>query len=301
MKFLSKGDMLLLLAAVIWGLSFPLLRNLSLEIGILNIVPMRFIIAAVFLILFYSKKIKTFNKRDILAGLLNALILMCAFYTLAYGQTLTTAINSSFIIGLNLVAVPLLSVIMLKKKPSVKLIGAIIIALTGTVILSGGLSMSFNIGDMFAFVSMLFYSIHIIVSDRFISRGVQPLSLGVMQIVWAAVLNIPVLFVAGVKKELFQPVVLIQVLLLGVICTAVAFILLILAQKDVTPSKVSILLGAEPVSGGLFSALIPDFWSQSSDRQSFHYACYNFCGGQTEVKKGNIYREGYFIVKSFLF
>ncbi|MCX7842521.1 MAG: EamA family transporter [Clostridia bacterium] len=254
-----KGDLLLILATAIWGISFPLMRNLSRWGGVMNLVTLRFIIASIFLYLIFYKKVNSIDMKNLIFSFFNGLLLMLSFMVLAFGQTYASALNSSFIMGLTIVFVPLLASFILKKKLSKANLAAIVISLLGIFFISGGIRLSIGAGEIIIFASMLLFSCHIVQSDHFISKGADTVTVGVMQNVCAALLSIPIWLVTGIGEVEITRLVIIQLIVLGVFCTAIAFTLMICAQKYMPPSRVGLILGAEPVFGAVFSVIIPDF------------------------------------------
>jgi drug/metabolite transporter (DMT)-like permease len=112
--FLS--DMALLFVTMVWGISFPLIRNALSTISDTSYLFYRFLIAAVcvlpFLIFYHKKMTKQLLKSGSLLGFMLFLVIFLTVNTLK----VTSAVNVSFFTGASVALVPLLSVVIYKIK-----------------------------------------------------------------------------------------------------------------------------------------------------------------------------------------
>ena len=104
------------------------------------------------------------------------------------GLFTTSASNSGFITGLNVVMVPVISAILLKKKPDRASFIGVLIAFVGLFFLSGGLNLNFNIGDLLTLLCSICWAFQIIFIDKFTEKEDAPL-LAIMQIGFTGIVS----------------------------------------------------------------------------------------------------------------
>lgn len=101
-----KADLFLLLITAIWGASFTLMKNVLEVIPSFAYLSLRFIIATIVLVVIYYKNLRTASKKVIVYGCIIGLMLFGGMALQVSGLYYTTASNSAFITGLNVVMVP---------------------------------------------------------------------------------------------------------------------------------------------------------------------------------------------------
>ncbi len=121
-----RGIFALLLVTLVWGTTFPAMKDLSLHFSPIWIVAIRFSVAG----LLPSPFLLRAKSADFVAGgLLGATLFVCYMLQLS-GLTLTSSNRNAFITGLNVLVVPLLGLAM-GKIPERKIVIAIALAIGG--------------------------------------------------------------------------------------------------------------------------------------------------------------------------
>jgi len=174
------------------------------------------------------------------------------------GLYTTSASNSGFITGLNVVMVPVFSAIMLRKKPDRASFIGVVIAFAGLFFLSGGLNFNFNIGDFLTFLCSICWALQIIFIDKF-NQNEDASLLAIIQMYFIGIAGALfwIAFDAG-KPVIINGTSAIILLITGVLGSALAFGGQTIAQKDTTPTHTALIFTAEPVFAGLFAMIIPD-------------------------------------------
>jgi drug/metabolite transporter (DMT)-like permease len=174
------------------------------------------------------------------------------------GLYTTSASNSGFITGLNVVIVPVIAAILLKKKPDRASFVGITIAFTGLFFLSGGLNFNFNYGDFLTFLCAICWAFQIIFIDKFLQTEDASL-LAIIQIAFIGVASMGFWLTADSGKPVeINSTVVIILLITAVLGTALAFGGQTIAQKDTTPAHTALILTAEPVFAAIFAMIIPN-------------------------------------------
>ena len=141
------ADMGLLFVALFWGAGFVAGKFALEGMGPLNITAYRYAGAALLMLLLCLRRLRRITKKMILwAGLIG--FLMFLGNTLqTIGLQYTTPGKQSFIISLYTVLVPLLSWILLRVRPSRRILAAAFIALAGIALLTLKDDFTIGLGD----------------------------------------------------------------------------------------------------------------------------------------------------------
>lgn len=252
-----KADILLLVIAAVWGSSFTLMKNVLDHIPSFAYLALRFIIAAVILIVIFHKNFKLINKRVLLYGVITGLMLFGGMALQVTGLYFTTASNSAFITGLNVVMVPIIAAAFFRRRPDLSSIIGVILAFAGLFFLSGGLDFRFNIGDLLTLFCAICFALQIIFIDRF-TREQDSILLGVLQITFAALMYTGVWVTTDPQPFAVDWTIIVTLLITGVFGTALAYTGQTVVQKYTSPTHTALILTAEPVFGALFALCIPN-------------------------------------------
>jgi drug/metabolite transporter (DMT)-like permease len=112
-----RADISLLVITAIWGSSFTLMKNVLDHMPPFAYLSLRFIVAAIVLAVVFYKKLKTVNRKTVYFGCIIGLVVFGGMALQVYGLSYTTASNSAFITGTNVIMVPVISAMFLRKKP----------------------------------------------------------------------------------------------------------------------------------------------------------------------------------------
>ncbi len=226
-----KGNLMLLLTALIWGTAFVAQSTGMDHVGPFTYNGIRNLIAAVVLIpviaffdrmraegtlsapdaeissppdadtaanagagsIALSSKTAAVNRRSRLDGIVCGIFLFIASSLQQYGISMTTAGKAGFITALYIVIVPVLGIFLHKKISPVVWI-SVAIAVTGFYFLSIKEGFTIGTGDLLVLGCAIFFSFHILVIDHFNEDGIDGVRMSQAQFLTVAVLSIlPVL------------------------------------------------------------------------------------------------------------
>ncbi len=252
-----KADALLLIITVVWGSSFPLMKMILSYLPAFGYMALRFLLAAFILAAIFHRNFRHFRKRTLLYGCILGLFMFAGMALQVNGLFTTTASNSGFITGLNVVIVPFISAFILKKKPDGASLIGVLTAFVGLFFLSGGLSFKFNIGDLLTFLCSICWAFQIIFIDRFTEKEDAPL-MAIMQVGFTGVISAVIWLAFDFKPAVFNGTSVTIILITAVLGTALAFGGQTIAQKDTTPTHTALIFAAEPVFAAIFAMIIPN-------------------------------------------
>ncbi len=241
----------LLYASAIWGTTFFMVKNVLQYIDPVILCSYRFLLAALILMFFLI-----YNRLPLFSNLKEGLILGFFLWLIYISQTIglvfTTASNAAFITGLFIVFIPIFLFIFFKKKPNLKSLLAITIALCGLNFLTGGLIHA-NKGDLITLITAFAYALHVLFADKYVKKDINPYTLCFQQFLFVSILSFLTAFLFRLPFSIAKTSVIWIILFLTIFPTLSAFVIQLVAQKNTAPIKVSLIFALEPVFGAIFA------------------------------------------------
>ncbi|MDR2514381.1 MAG: DMT family transporter [Christensenellaceae bacterium] len=246
----------LLLAALIWGFAFVIVKNTVDLVPPFYMMALRFTLAGALMALIFMKKMIRLSLADLKAGWVLGLFLFASYALQTVGIKYTTAGKNAFLTTIYVVLAPFLHWLLERVRPGRKVAAAAGLALAGIGLLSLNGDLSVNLGDGLTIGCGLTFAVHLVLVARYAKRH-DPLVMTVLQLGVAALLSWAVAPFAegGFPVAAFEPEALGGLIYLGVLSTSVAFALQNIGQKYVEPSVAAILLSCESLFGVLSSTL----------------------------------------------
>ncbi|WP_337878613.1 DMT family transporter [Rheinheimera sp.] len=255
-----QANLMLLLAAAIWGLGFVAQR-----LGMDYLEPyafnaLRFLIGALSLLplIYWYKntgRLGAYDKKALLwAALPVGAVLFIAASLQQVGLLYTSAANAGFITGLYMVLVPVLGLLLGQRTSANTWLGAGI-AISGLYLLSVGDNFTVNLGDLLQLIGALFWAAHLLCIDHY-TKKVPPILLACLQFVVCGLLSAIVALSIETPTPA-QAVAAWQPLLFsGVVSVGIAYTLQVLAQKHAHPAHAAIILSLETVFAAIGGVLL---------------------------------------------
>lgn len=255
-----KGNLLLLLTAMIWG-SALVAQSVSMDlIGPFTFQCMRSILGSLVLlpvIAVFSKRSEQ-TPQDKKTQWIGGVVCGCVFFVAGslqqIGLCYTSAGKAGFITALYIVLVPIAG-IFFRRRVGWNVWISVLLALVGLYLLCVTEALSVGTGDFLVFVSSIAFAAHILVIDHF-SPKTDGVKLSCIQFaVNAALSGIGMLLVE-------EPVVSaiaacwLPICYTGILSCGLAYTLQIIGQKYTEPTVASLLLSLESVFSVLFGWLL---------------------------------------------
>ena len=237
----------LILAALLFGSTFIIVKNLLNDLSPTTVVFLRYLIASILFLGFGGIPSKEHMKPGILMGL----FLWIGYITQTQGLLTTSTINSGIVTGFYIVLTPIFSKFINKTTIGRKnYIGSTFGFLGIFLIAINNIDQLF--GNLFTLICASGYALHIVMVERFI-QGKNISQLMFIQSMVGGLLCIPFLKFneIGISLDLLYPI-----LFLGLLVNFCAFYLQLFGQKFINASTASLLFGLE----GVFALLIGVFY-----------------------------------------
>ncbi len=251
-----RGNLLLLITAVVWGISF-----VSQSVGMDYIEPNTFngirtvlggiaLLPVVFAIDRTKKKNGTYEKCDrkklLLYGAICGVLLCVASTLQTYGLKETTAGKSGFITALYIIFVAIIGAFT-GRKLSFKIASGVVLSVIGMYFLClFGETINFCFGDFLTLLCAVIFALHILVIDK-VSPKVDGVKLSCTQFFIAGSINLVIMFLFESPDIALIKQCVGAILYSGIMSCGVAYTLQIVGQKYTDPTSASMLMSLESV------------------------------------------------------
>ena len=253
-----QANGLLLLAAVIWGSTFVVQQVGTGGLKTISFTGIRMLVGAFFVLPFAWRQYRQLvqNGSSIEASgwfgiVCTGVVLFTAAALQQYGIFHTTVTNAGFLTALYVPLVPIISLLVLRRKIHWSAWPASVLCLAGTYIMSGAQAIDLKIGDVWVIGSSFFWACHVILVGTMAVRTRAPIVVACGQF-----------FVCGMCGTILGIVVeqpsfvdlqtgLFGVLYAGMLSTGIGFTLQAIAQRFTHEADAAIILSSETVFAAL--------------------------------------------------
>ncbi|MFI8368998.1 DMT family transporter [Streptomyces sp. NPDC085466] len=251
-------DLPLLLVAVFWGGSYLAAKGITTSHTVVAVLVLRFALVVPVLVAAGWKGLRALTGAQWRGAALLGLVLAGIFLLETYGVVHTSATNAGLIISLTMIFTPLAEAAVTRQRPSRGFLGAAALSVAGVVLLTQGAGFTApSLGDLLILLAAVARTVHVLAMARIKAvRSADSLSLTTVQL-GTAVLVFAVLAAAGggttpwAAALDFGPRAWAGLVFLSVFCTLFAFFVQMWAVRRTSPSRVSLLLGTEPLWAAL--------------------------------------------------
>ena len=249
-----RADILILMAAVIWGVAFVFQKTAMDHMGPFLFIASRALVAALILAPLALLAERSVQRCDnakglgdlvALAGVGGVLFFLGAAAQQAGLQTATVT-NTGFLTGLYVVFTPLVAWVINRKAPSVVVWPAIGASFVGAWLLGGGSLGAFSRGDGLVALCSIFWAAHVVATGR-ASRYGNAAMFTAVQFATVAVLGLACAFAFETVSLAQVRAGWIEIAFVGVLSSALTFTLLTIAMRHTPPAEASIIASFEMV------------------------------------------------------
>lgn len=259
----------LLLAAIIWGLSFTIVRWTLEGFSTTQLLFWRFLLAfflgEILFFIFKRKELKS-SFSDAKISFVPGIALGISLITQTYGLIYTTATNSGFITSLYVVILPFIAFVFFKHDIKWRhlILGLFAFVGMGLMLNLDGSTLSlshFNKGDLITLIAAFTAAVQILVISVVSSKIKNSFRYNTYQSFWTLIAVIPFLIFEmqfskiGIYPDNPSPRSILSLLSLAILVSLIAFSLQVLAQKKLTATTASMLCLLEGPFAFVFAAI----------------------------------------------
>lgn len=259
-----RANLMLLVAALIWGSTFVAQTTASDTVEPFTFLFSRSFIGFLFLIpvisFFNYRENKTLldgqekrtlkpTKLTLVAGLLCGVALVVASYCQQKGITLMTdnaSGKAGFITALYIVFTPIFGVMLKRRIPKI-IVVCVPIATLGFYLLCVKSGFYVELGDFMTLISAFFFTFHILIIDYFMEKGADPVKTSCIQFLVVGIISLILAFIF--EKPNFSIIwnAKLEIMYAGFLSSGIAYTLQIMAQKNADPTSATLIMSLESV------------------------------------------------------
>ncbi|MYM94359.1 DMT family transporter [Duganella vulcania] len=259
-----RGIAALLIVTLVWGTTFPAMKNMTGYLSASWIVLCRFALAGLLLSPFMWRAKWNDVRWGIVAG---AVLFLCYVFQIE-GLALTSSNRNAFVTGLNVLVPPLLGVLMGARLER-RIVVALVLALAGLFVLCWEGSFTWGRGDTLALLCALFFGIYVKLMESttrkveklMVLTASQILTVAVCAAIWLLIREVP-LGLAERSQDLPDYVSYIgkglriyglNLAYLGVVATAAIISLQTWGQSHSSANEAAVIYAFEPACAAIFA------------------------------------------------
>lgn len=251
-----RSELALLLAVLLWGTSFIVMKRSLDTISPGLLILVRFAIASLLVYLLFRRRI-AFTWQSLLKGLAIGVPEFLGFILQVSGLALTTASKNAFITGLCVVVGPLLSLVFLHEKQSLRVAGALALAVAGLWVISFGFTLdvgAMSKGDFLTLLSALAFGVQVLMIHVFSDHD-SFASTTFFQLLVVALCSLAYVLLRH-ESLVVNPAAWPSLLYLAVFTTVIALLLQNRFQHEVSVAQASLLYSLEPVVATILAVVL---------------------------------------------
>ncbi len=263
-----RANIMLLIAALIWGSTFVAQTTASdtVEpftflfsrsfIGFLFLIP----VIAIFnfqgnkkLIVGEQKQTLIPSKLTIVAGILCGVALTIASFCQQKGISLMTdnaSGKAGFITALYIVFTPIFGVLLKRRIPKIIAV-CVPIATLGFYLLCIKSGFKIELGDIVTLFCAVFFTFHILIIDYFMEKGANPIKTSCIQFLVVGIISLVLAFIFETPNLSIIWNAKLEIMYAGFLSSGIAYTLQITAQKDADPTSATLIMSLESVFAAL--------------------------------------------------
>ena len=260
------ANLLMLCAALIWGVTFSIQQLAMEHISPTWFTGLRFVLGALVVLPLalreYRRKADREGQGVERASWPWMMITGCALFLGAlfqqYGIEQTTVANAGFLTALYVPLTPVIAFFILRQPMHPATWAAAFACLMGAYMMSGGRLDAFNVGDIWVIIGAVFWAIHIMLVGYITQRTGTPFIVSCVQFSVVGVLGM--IFGAALENISWQAIIdaAPMIAFSGLLSVGMGFTIQVVAQKYTPPADAAVILSSETVFAAIAGAIILD-------------------------------------------
>jgi len=252
-------EIMLLMAAVFWGTSYGLTKESLFFTSVLIFITIRFSLTFICMLPIVCKEFRSGLNKNWKVAIPSGLILSGIFLCEVYGVSKTSASKAAFLISLSIILTAFIEPLINKSAIPASLLLLALCSILGVYFLTNPLSsaLSLNIGDYFILLAAVLRAVMVTVTKR-LSEG-KDITTPTLTAIQSFIVAISAMTLCLFTQP-WQAITLpmntqfwVIMFYLVFCCTLFAFYIQNYAIRRISPTKVSLLMGSEPLFGAVFA------------------------------------------------
>lgn len=243
MSLRSRAELALVLAAILWGSTFVIIKDALADITPVLYLLIRFSLSSLLLLAFVRSRP---SRRMVLGGILTGAFVGVGMILQTYGLRDTSASNVGFLTSLYIPLVPFVAALVYQARTGWREGIAVVLATLGLALLSFDPStLRMNRGDILTVAAALMFSFQIVFVKRFAAEGDAVWMAWFQVFMTAAVSALAIGFEHTTVRWTTRLQVAMAITVLG--ATVIAYLLQAFGQKYTSANRAALIFALEPV------------------------------------------------------
>jgi len=249
---------LLILTTFFWGVTFVVVKDAVNQVDVFVFLAQRFIAASFILLLLWPFVKRPIDCKTLLKGSVLGVMLFSGFALQTLALLYTSASNTAFLTGLNVIFVPLLSAVIFRKAIAAKSLAGAVLAFIGLYLLCAtGTSWSFNKGDLLGLACSIGITVHIIYTGKY-ARECDVYWLTTIQLGVIGLLSLLIAYFTGHDALIWYPEIRDALIICVLFATIFAFLVQTGMQQFISASSTALIFCLEPVFAAVCAYFLID-------------------------------------------
>lgn len=255
----AKANALLLVAAMIWGISNVAQKTILVHMGPLTANGLKCLVAACVLAPFFWPQLRRRSLGQALGsgpGIRTIACFIAGSTAMQVGYVATTVINASLLVSTATIMTPAVAWLITGSRPAAIVWAAAAMSVVAIRLVGGSGLSGFGWGDALCLLAALCFAFWFVYLGQFLAEGGNPGAITVAQLVAAGI----ICCAGGLAWEEVAWDNLIaglpELAVLGVLSSGVAYLLQAIAQKHTTACVAAVIVSSEAVFGALSGVAI---------------------------------------------
>lgn len=238
---------LLVMTTFFWGVTFVVVKDAVSRVDVFVFLAQRFLAATAILLVFWPVLRRPFTLATLIKGIILGTMLFGGFAFQTVALVHTSASNTAFLTGLNVVFVPLISALIFRRAVAHQTTAGAVFAFAGLYLLCAtGADWSFNKGDVFGLICAVCIAVHIIYTGKY-ARECDVYWLTTIQLGIIGLLSFLVASITGKEVLVWYPEIKNALIICILFATIFAFLVQTSMQQFISPSSTALIFCLEPV------------------------------------------------------
>jgi len=248
----SGAVLLLIVAASVWGATFPVVKGALADASTPSFLALRFSVAA--LVLLPALRARGGSRRGISRAALAGVALFAGYLFQTWGLETTTPARSAFITAFSIILVALVEPLLGFGRANARVWGGALLAFGGLAVLLRPEVQPVSRGDLLTFGCAVVFAVHVLLLQWTV-RAIPATGATAVQVMVTATLAIGCASLSGWRVTA-TPRLAFAVAVTALLATVFAFWVLTAAQRVLSAALSSVVLAFEPVAAGAISVLL---------------------------------------------
>jgi len=243
-----RAGVLLLITTFFWGVTFTIVKDAVSKVDVFVFLSQRFLLASSIMIPIALIRANRINVKLLTHGFILGILLFASYGFQTVALKFTSASNTGFLTGLNVLLVPLFGALLFRLPIGPNIKWGVGLAGPGLFLLCSNGSLVFNMGDILATICGGCVALHLLFTSHFARQASSDVYLlTTLQLTTVGVLSLATAGSRGHQVFVWHPELLWTLVICVLIATVFAFLVQTSMQKFISPAHTALIFCTEPV------------------------------------------------------